>query len=643
MQKKRKELGDISSLLEYINGPADLKKLSYKELAALSQEIREQIIKTVLENGGHLASNLGVVELTIALHRIFESPKDQIIWDVGHQCYTHKLLTGRKDQFQGLRQKDGISGFPKRDESPHDVVNTGHASTSISVASGILAAKKVKGEEGKVIAVIGDGALTGGMALEALNYSGSRKDDLIIILNDNEMSIHKNVGALSNYLTKINLSKTYQTFRSKFDRTMEKIPLLGSPLLSLINRFKRAVKVVLYRKTLFTDFGFNYFGPINGHSLESMEQVFSKVHNVPGPSLVHVITQKGKGYSLSEQNPSDYHGVSAAGKSGKKSFTQVFSAHLMKLAEKDEKITAITAAMGGGTGLDRFHKTFPHRFFDVGIAEQNAVTFGASMGLEGLKPVVVLYSTFLQRAVDQVIHDVAISGMPLLLGLDRAGIVPGDGETHQGLFDIPLLRCIPEVLLLSPCCEEELKAMMDYALSHKKAVAIRYPKAICPSLKDKSLDTFMPGAGSFMQKEGSSILLMGTGSLYPELEKAHHDLRDKGVIIDQYSLATLSPLDKDRMRRDLGKYKEIFFLEDGMEKGGLGEELHRLKKELFPHSSLHTRGVGSQFLAQGTREELLGEVKMDGPSIAEWVLEESTLIMESFQDETELSANRTLA
>jgi len=607
------------NILSKIHSPEDLRPLNQEELTNLSEEIRSLIIERVLKNGGHLASNLGTVELTLALHKVFQSPQDQIIWDVGHQCYTHKLLTGRQNEFSSLRQKDGISGFPKREESPHDTVNTGHSSTSISVASGILAGKKLQEIPGKVIAVIGDGALTGGMALEALNYSGSRKDDLIIILNDNEMSISANVGAMSRYLNRLTVSKSYQQFRNRFDHSLERIPWIGKKLSTLVHRLKRAAKAVVFKKTLFSDFGFTYVGPIDGHNIKSMEEIFQGTFNIKGPCLLHVITKKGKGYPLSEQNPSDYHGVSVGSSAKTKSFSRVFSDYIVEKAKEDPKITAVTAAMAKGTGLDRFQKEFPERFFDVGIAEQHAVTFAGSMGMTGLKPVLVLYSTFMQRAVDQILHDIRLSDMPLLLGLDRAGLVGGDGETHQGLYDIALLKSIPGLYLLSPCCEEEFKAMIDFALESRKAVVIRYPKAPCPDYFC-STSSFSPGTGIKIRSDNSSILLVTTGGLYPEAHQASINLNKQNLFIDTYNMSTLSPINYDLLSDEWEQYDLIFFIEEGMQKGGLGEEFHRMKETFLPRGKLYNKAVGDCFLSQASRAELLEHTGLNSQSIEKWIM-----------------------
>ncbi len=614
------------SILSSVNSPSDIKNRTVSDLKILADEIRGEIINTVLNNGGHLASNLGTVELGIALHKVFDSPVDKIIWDVGHQCYTHKLLTGRRERFNTIRQMGGISGFPKIIESEHDIINTGHSSTSISVAAGILAGQKMKGTEGKVIAVIGDGALTGGMALEALNFSGSMPDDLIIILNDNEMSISRNVGAISTHLTAVTTSRGYQFFRRTFDRTLTSLPFVGKPSMEMVRKFKKAFKAFFYKKTIFSDMGYQYIGPVNGHNIKNLIKVLEKIKKLKGPVLLHVITQKGRGYSEAETNPSFFHGVKPDKKtfsdSGEKIFTHIFSEYLLEKGEHDKNIAVVTAAMADGTGLSPFAERFPERFFDAGIAEQHALTFGASLGLTGIKPVVALYSTFLQRAVDQVIHDIALSNLPVTVMLDRAGLVGGDGETHQGVFDIPLLRAVPGITILSPACATELKSMMDYSLSSKKPVFIRYPKAVCPHTYPGLEAEFCPGTGCFGKKTGSRILLVSTGSIYSEIVKASELLEESGVNSDTYNLRTIKPVDKKRLTDDWGLYKHIFIIEDCAVNGGISEFLYRVVSEKLPDKDCFIRGIPDSFISHGTRNEIMKECLIDCISICFWVIKQ---------------------
>ncbi|MDR0487317.1 MAG: 1-deoxy-D-xylulose-5-phosphate synthase, partial [Treponema sp.] len=473
-------------LLSKINSPQDLKKLKFRDLYRLAEELREQIVSTVARNGGHLSSNLGVVELSIALHRVFNSPEDKIVWDVGHQCYAHKMLTGRFGDFSSLRKSGGLSGFPKRDESPHDAFNTGHASTSISAALGLLAAERALGGSGHTIAVIGDGALSGGLAFEALSHAGHLGLPLIVILNDNKMSISPNVGGLSKYLSRLSMKAKYQVFRRHFDEMAKKIPFVGESFFGLVLRLKRAVKAVFYTDNFFVDLGFEYVGPIQGHNIQALTSVLEDVRQLNRPVVIHVITRKGKGYGLAEDDPGNYHGVgsfspdggiSPAGSGMRKSFTEAFSGALLAAAGRDKRVTALTAAMEKGTGLSAFRAAFPGRFYDVGIAEEHAITFAAGLAARGLKPVAAIYSTFIQRSVDQFIHDAALQKLPVILALDRAGFVPNDGETHQGLFDIAIFRSVPNTAILSPASESDLRLMLDWALDRNNGpVIIRYPK-----------------------------------------------------------------------------------------------------------------------------------------------------------------------
>ena len=470
-------------LLERINNPNDLKKLSTEEKKQLAEEIRKYILEIVSQNGGHLASNLGIVELTIALHSVFNCPKDKIIWDVGHQAYVHKILTGRREQMKTLRQLGGISGFPKTSESEFDSFDTGHSSTSISVALGMARARDCLKKNNKVIAVIGDGALTGGMAIEALNDAGASKTNLTVILNDNEMSISKNVGGIPKLLTKIRIKKAYNRSNNGIKRFFNHVPVIGKPVINLAHNIKHGIKQLIIPNMYFEDLGFTYLGPVNGHNIEELEEILKKSQNIEGPILIHVITKKGRGYCFAEETPDQYHSTASFDlKTGKllhakqKDYSQVFGETLIKLAKTDKKIVAITAAMKDGTGLKEFAKQFPNRFFDVGIAEQHAVGMIAGMAAAGLKPVFSVYSSFLQRAYDQLIHDIAIQNLPVTILVDRAGIVGADGETHQGIFDLSFLSTIPNFVVMAPKNFEELENMIPFAINVKKPVAIRYPR-----------------------------------------------------------------------------------------------------------------------------------------------------------------------
>ena len=474
----------MESILKKINGPEDLKKLNVSEKQVLAEEIRKEILEVVSKNGGHLASNLGVVELTIALHSVFNTPDDKIIWDVGHQCYTHKILTGRKEQFSTLRKLNGIAGFPKVCESEYDTFNTGHSSTSISVATGMARAKKLMGDDQtKVIAVIGDGSMTGGMALEALNDAGSSKTNIIVILNDNEMSISKNVGGIPLFLSKLRGRKFYSKSNEGVKKFMLQVPVIGNPTVKIVQKIKDAIKQILLPNMFFEDIGFTYLGPVDGHNIDKLESILETSKKISGPVLVHVITKKGKGYKFAEETPENFHGVSSfdlkTGEKIKKSgkdYSKVFGEKLVELAEKNEKIVAVTAAMKDGTGLKSFSEKFPDRFFDVGIAEQHAIGMIAGMAKEGLKPVLAIYSSFLQRGYDQLVHDIALQKLPVVICIDRAGIVGNDGETHHGIFDLSFLSSIPNLTVMAPKDFEELKNMLEFAVNFDGPILIRYPR-----------------------------------------------------------------------------------------------------------------------------------------------------------------------
>jgi 1-deoxy-D-xylulose-5-phosphate synthase len=620
-------------LLSKINSPHDLKKLKLPELNLLAKEIRERIVSTVADNGGHLASNLGVVELSIALHRVFSSPDDKIIWDVGHQCYAHKLLTGRADEFSSLRKYGGLAGFPKNSESPHDAFNTGHASTSISAALGLLAAERIQGGNAHAIAVIGDGALTGGLAYEALSHAGHLGLPLIVILNDNKMSISKNVGGLSKYLSRLSMKGRNQSFRRHFDAMAKKIPFFGDAFFNLVLRLKRAVKAVFYFENFFVDLGFEYVGPIGGHNIQVLSEVFEDVRKLNRPVVIHVITRKGKGYNYAENDPDSYHGVASfpvdggIATSSKESksinFTAAFSNALYTAAKNDKRIIAVTAAMKTGTGLCNFSKSFPDRFFDVGIAEEHAVTFAAGLAARGLKPVVAIYSTFIQRSVDQIIHDAALQKLPVILALDRAGIVPDDGETHQGLFDIALFRSTPNMTLLSPASEKETQLMLGWALEQTVPVIIRYPKARCP---DEIPSFSLPvenGRGVFLTKNSAKICLFFTGGLYPQVNEAASFLNESGIKTDLYNLRFLKPVDEEYLSELINEYELSVFIEEGIKDGGFGEYAASLANRENCKSKTIILAVQQSFLeeerALGTRDQLLAWNGLDGRGIEKTV------------------------
>jgi 1-deoxy-D-xylulose-5-phosphate synthase len=606
-----------------------MRALSYSELNRLAAEIRDLIIATVSRKGGHLASNLGVVELTIALHRVFCSPLDKIVWDVGHQCYTHKLLTGRREAFASLRQAGGLAGFPKHAESPHDVFDTGHASTSISAALGFLAGERLKGGDRRAVAVIGDGALTGGLAYEALSHAGQLGLPLVVILNDNKMSIGPNVGGLSKYLSRLSMKARYQSFRRKFDSMAKRLPLIGDVFFAAVVRMKRAVKAIFYLDNFFVDLGFEYVGPIDGHHIQRLEEVLQDVRKLDRPVVIHVITRKGKGYAYAEDDPGTYHGVPSFSVTGglleplpssAPNFTQSFGSALLRAARADETVVAITASMEKGTGLSSFKKTFPRRFFDVGIAEEHAVTFAAGLAARGLRPVVAVYSTFSQRAVDQIIHDAGLQNLPVIFALDRAGFVEHDGETHQGIFDIALFRPAPNMTILAPAGDRELGAMLDWALSPAGAgpVIIRYPKASCPPEAEAFSAPLRRGRGVFVSRESasSSLCLAFTGGLYPQVLEGARILASQGVETALYNLRFLKPVDEDYLAAIMNRFRGVVFIEEGTRNGGFGEYAAALGLRRNCSARILILAAADQGPFLGRREELLGGSGLDGPGIA---------------------------
>ncbi|GHV25213.1 1-deoxy-D-xylulose-5-phosphate synthase [Spirochaetia bacterium] len=632
-------MAESESLLARIYEPGDLKTLSFPELNQLAREIRHVIVSTVSRNGGHLASNLGVVELTIALHLVFQSPQDKIVWDVGHQCYTHKLLTGRAAEFASIRTAGGIAGFPKTAESPHDVFNTGHASTSISAALGFLAGDRLAGGQHNAVAVIGDGALTGGLAYEALSHAGQLGFPLVVILNDNKMSIGRNVGGLSKYLSRLSMKSYYQSFRRHFDAMAKRLPFFGDIFFAAVVRLKRAVKAVFYTDNFFVDLGFEYVGPIQGHSIQHLAEVLRDVRALKRPVVVHVITHKGRGYEFAEHDPGTYHGVGTfsvgAGVPGPaegwrdNSFTGAFSRAILDAARKDGRIIAICAAMGKGTGLEPFKKEFPHRFFDAGIAEGHAVTFAAGLAARGMRPVAAIYSTFMQRAVDQVIHDVCLQNLPVTFALDRSGFVSDDGETHQGLFDIALFRAVPNLTLLAPASEAELAAMLDWSLAAPGPCMIRYPKGNCPGAcppdEDALYRPLEPGRGVWVRGgEGSAETVPGTclaftGSLYQQVMAAAAILDTRNIHVDCYNLRFLKPVDEAYLAGIMNRYGLVVFIEEGVKSGGFGEYAAELGSRQNCRGKVCCLAAGNSFVPQGKREELLRQAGLDGQGIADRV------------------------
>lgn len=601
----------MGSLLEKIDSPEDLRSLSIEQLTRLAAELREEIVRVVSQTGGHLAANLGVVELTLALHRVFSAPRDKIVWDVGHQAYIHKLLTGRRDRFPTLRCYGGISGFPKRDESEYDCFGTGHASTSISAALGMVAARDLAGEDYRVVAVIGDGALTGGMAFEAMNHCGQLGKDLIVVVNDNEMSIAPNVGAMSAYLTKLRLAPTTERAKRDLKAVISRIPALGDPVWRAMERVKGGVKYLLVPGMLFEELGFTYYGPLDGHNLSTLINTFREVRHQKGPIVVHVVTHKGKGYKPAESNPEKFHGTnpfivetgSEAEPQGGTSYTSVFGKTLVELAKKDERIVAITAAMPEGTGLKQFAACFPNRFFDVGIAEQHAVTFAAGLAAQGLKPVVAIYSTFLQRAYDQLIHDVCLQRLPVTFAVDRAGLVGQDGPTHHGAFDLTYLRAVPNLVVMAPKDEPELQRMMATALALDGPAAIRYPRGVGPGnalLDDpKPLDV---GRGEVL-REGTDVAIIGIGEMVQTALKAAELLAKDGIEARVVNARFAHPMDAALLKDTAARIQRIVTIEENTVQGGFGSGVLEI---LADQSDVRVLclGLPDAFMGHGTMLEL---------------------------------------
>lgn len=609
-------------ILEKINYPEDLKPLNMKDKEILAEEIREKILDTVSETGGHLASNLGVVELTIALHSVFNTPLDKIIWDVGHQSYVHKILTGRKNKLSTLRKMDGIAGFPKTCESVYDNFNTGHSSTSISVGLGMARARDIKGENHKVIAVIGDGALTGGMALEALNDVGSSNTNMIVILNDNEMSISKNVGGISMMLSKLRTKSVYVNTSVKGKRVIGKIPVVGKKIVKLVQRTKRGIKQLVIPKMYFEDIGFRYLGPVDGHNLEKLEDIFKICREQEGPILIHVLTKKGKGYKPAENNPDKFHSTSKFNKDtgekiskGKIDYSKVFGDKLVEIAKENKKIVAITAAMADGTGLTEFAKKYPDRFFDVGIAEQHAVGMAAGLAKAGLIPVVPLYSSFIQRAYDQLVHDVAIQNLPVVICADRAGIVGNDGETHQGLLDLSFTNTIPNFNIMAPKDFNELKQMLDFAIELKKPVMIRYPRGGEQKTFETSEEIKLGKAE--VLKEGKDIAIIAIGKMVARAVDVADEMAKSGIDITVINARFLKPFDKETILQNIKDKKTVVTIEDGTVVGGLGSKVEELIFENRLDINLEKFAYPDEFIKHGSTDEIEEKYGLDVGSIVE--------------------------
>ena len=618
----------MTKLLDQIHFSFDVKKLDLEELGELCREIREVILSTVSKNGGHLASNLGVVELTVALHYIFDLPRDKLVWDVGHQSYAHKLLTGRRERFQTLRQYGGISGFPKREESPFDTFDSGHSGTSISAALGMAEALRKKGEEGKVIAIIGDGSMTAGLAFEGLNQAGHIKRDLIVVLNDNEMSISRNVGALSSYLNRLMTGEFVNRVRDDIMAFLETLPGIGKSVSRFAKQAEESLKGLLMPGLLFEELGLKYIGPIDGHRLDYLTDTFQNIRRLKGPILVHVVTQKGKGYPPAEKNPARFHSVTpfdretgsarSSSSEGVPTYTEVFGKTLCQLARKDERIIAITAAMQSGTGLELFLKEFPKRFYDIGIAEQHAVTFAAGLALEGMKPVVAIYSTFLQRAYDQVLQDLCLQNLPVVLALDRGGIVGEDGPTHQGLFDFSFLRHIPNLIVMAPKDENEFQHMIRTAVECASPIAFRYPRGKGVGVPmDDTIQTVGIGKGEVL-REGEDILILSIGStVYPSLRAADR-LEEAGIHATVINGRFLKPLDEDLFCQWAKRTGRVLTVEENVLQGGFGSAVLELFQERDLFSVRVKRlGIPDLFLEHGPQSFLRKKYGIDEAGVAE--------------------------
>lgn len=613
-------------LLDTIDSPADLKRLPAEELVKLADEVRRFLLDNVSKTGGHLASNLGCVELTLALHHCFDSPNDQFVWDVGHQAYTHKIITGRRDQFHTQRQYKGISGFPKRSESPHDAFGAGHSSTSISAGLGMTVANDLRGSRNKVVAVIGDGSLTGGMAFEALNQAGHLRKNLIVVLNDNEMSISKNVGAFSTFVSRKLSGNDFRDLKKVMQGLLENIPAVGHNILKFARRAEHSLKGFLTPGMLFEALGFEYIGPINGHDLPQLLEIFQNVRTLEGPVLVHLMTTKGKGYEPAERTPDQFHGVGPfdpatgkvkAAKAGAPSYTGVFGQAMQKLAREDDKIVAITAAMPDGTGLTPFCREFPARFFDVGIAEQHALTFAAGLAAEGFRPVAAIYSTFLQRAYDQVFHDICLQKLPVTMCLDRGGLVGDDGPTHHGTFDLSYLRHLPEMTVMAPKDENELQHMLKTALYSGRPISLRYPRGNGYGVPlDQELRELPIGRGEQLT-DGNDLAIVAIGStVYPALEAAGL-LGQRGIRATVINARFVKPLDRELILSAASRTGLLVTVEENALQGGFGTAVLELLAD-EGHTDIRVKRIGipDRFIEQGSQAQLRQDLGLDATGIA---------------------------
>ena len=609
-------------LLETIEKENDIKKIPLEQMPVLAQEIRDFLLESLSKTGGHLASNLGAVELTMALHYVFSLPKDKIIWDVGHQSYTHKILTGRKDGFKNLRQYGGLSGFPKREESPCDAYDTGHSSTSISAGVGYVCASKVSGEEYHVVSVIGDGALTGGMAYEALNNAASLNKNFVIVLNDNKMSISENVGGISSYLSNLRTAESYTDLKSEVKKTLNKVPGIGPVMVQRIHKTKDSIKQLMIPGMFFEDMGIKYLGPVNGHDCGRMIQVFQEAKKVNGPVLVHVQTEKGRGYEPARKHPARFHGTSAFNlehgiplkTGGKAYYTDIISTVMLKLADRVPNLVALTAAMPDGTGLKRFRNRFPQRFFDVGIAEEHAVTCAAGMALGGMIPVVAIYSSFLQRAVDQIIEDVCLQNLHVIFAIDRAGLVGSDGETHQGCFDLSYLSMIPNMTVLAPKNKWELSDMLKFAVRYQGPIAIRYPRGEAYDGLEEYREPMVYGKSELIF-EGEETALLSVGSMVETAVEVREKLKADKINATLVNARFIKPLDTKILDRLALKHKKIVTMEENVKNGGFGMAVSEYMQEYHPEVKVQIIALPDAFITHGNPKLLKAKAGIDADSI----------------------------
>lgn len=618
----------MTNLLNQINLPKDLRKLKLEQLNTLAEEIRSFLINSLADTGGHLSSNLGVVELTLAIHYCFDLSKDRIIWDVGHQAYTHKILTGRKEQFDTLRKLDGLSGFPKRNESKYDAFDTGHSSTSISAALGYAEARDLSNSNYKVVAVIGDGSMTGGLAYEALNNAGRSNTNLIVILNDNEMSISPNVGGFAKHLNDIRTAEKYLDVKSDVNNALSKIPRIGEKLAKLVEKVKEDIKYILVPGGIFNELGFKYVGTIDGHNIKELIKVLNNAKRVEGPVLLHIHTKKGKGYKYAEKFPENYHGVDSfdvstgksKNKNSGKSYSEIFGNTMVELAGKYPKLVAITAAMQHGTGLDKFEEKYPNRFFDVGIAEAHAVTFAGGLAAAGYKPVFSVYSSFLQRAYDEIVHDICIQNLPVIFAVDRAGIVGADGETHQGILDISFLSHIPNLTIMAPKNKFELEQMFLFAMKHNAPIVVRYPRGIATESLREYNQKIIYGKSEII-KDGRGIAILALGDMVEKAEQAVKILEQKGFKPMLINARFVQPIDGELLKTISKKCKHIFTIENNIRAGGFGSKvLEKLSEYEIINLKLHQLSFPNKFIEQGNCEQLFARYKLDAEGIAEQVL-----------------------